>query len=60
MIIKQLTLRLENLMEETASVFWVNLEYRLRNRKKVQLQGSRKVTDTPSYSCSYYACYTYS
>jgi len=33
-------------------VFWVDLGYRLRSRKRVPLQGSRGVTDTPSYSCS--------
>ena len=35
-------------MEETASVFWVDLGYRLRSRKRVPLQGSRGVTGTPS------------
>jgi len=45
-------------MEETTSVFWVNLGYRLRSRKRVPLQGSRGVTDTLSCSCSYYTCYT--
>ena len=34
----QLTLGLEKLIEETTSVFWVNLEYRLRNRLTVPLQ----------------------
>jgi len=38
---------LKKLMEETTSVFWVDLGYRLRSRKKVPLQGSRGVTDTP-------------
>ena len=33
-------------MEETTSVFWVDLGYRLRSRKKVPLQGSRGVTGT--------------
>jgi len=33
-------------MEETTSVFWVDLGYRLRSRKRVPLQGSRGVTDT--------------
>jgi len=34
-------------MEETTSVFWVDLGYRLHSRKRVPLQGSRGVTDTP-------------
>jgi len=42
-------------MEET-SVFWVDLGYRLHSRKRVPLQSSYGVTDTPSCSCS---CYTY-
>jgi len=29
------------------SVFWVDLKYRLHSRKRVPLQGSREVTDTP-------------
>jgi len=33
-------------MEETTSVFWVNLGFRLRSRKRLPLQGSRGVTDT--------------
>ena len=33
-------------MEETASVFCVDLGYRLRNRKRVPLQSSRGVTHT--------------
>ena len=33
-------------MEETASVFWVDLGFRLRSRTRVPLQGSRGVTDT--------------
>ena len=33
-------------MEETASLFWVDLGYRLRNRKRVPLQGSWGVTGT--------------
>jgi len=33
MIIKQLILGLEKLMEETTSVFWVDLGYRLRAEK---------------------------
>ena len=32
-------------MEET-SIFWVDLVYRLRSRKRVQLQSSRGVIDT--------------
>jgi len=34
-------------MEETASVFWVNLGYRLRSRLRVPLQGSWGITDIP-------------
>ena len=54
--IKQITLGLGKLVEETASVFWVDLGFRLRSRKRVPLQGSRGVTGTPSCSC--YTCYT--
>jgi len=36
----QLTLGLGKLMEETTSVFWVNLGYRLRSQLMVPLQGS--------------------
>ena len=57
MIIKQLILGLEKLLEEKMYVFWVDLGYRLRNKKRVPLQGSRGVTDTPSYFCAY-SCYT--
>jgi len=53
MILKQLTTGMEKLMEEMTSVFWVDLEYRLRSRKRVPLQNSRGVTDTPSCFCSY-------
>jgi len=35
-------------MEETASVFWVDLGYRLRSRLRVPLQGSWGMTDIPS------------
>ena len=35
-------------MEETASVFWVDLGYKLRSRLKVPLQGSSGMTDIPS------------
>jgi len=35
----QLTLGLGKLMRETASVFWVDLGYRLRSRDTVPLQG---------------------
>jgi len=45
-------------MEETSSVFWVDLGFRLHSRKRVPLQGSRGVTGTPSCSCSCYTCYT--
>ena len=37
---RQLTLGLKKLMEETPSVFWVDLGYRLRSRLTVPLQGS--------------------
>jgi len=60
MIIKQLTLRLKKLMEEKTSVFWVDLGYRLRNWKRVPLQGSREVIDIPSCSCPCsYLCILY-
>ena len=53
----QLALGLGRLMEETASVFWVDLGFRLRSRKRVPLQGSRGVTGTPSclflFTCSW-------
>ena len=45
MIIKKLILVLGKLIEEM-SVFWVDIKYRLCNRKRVPLQGSRWVTDT--------------
>ena len=45
---EQLTLRLGKLMEEIASVFWVDLGYRLRSRLRVPLQGSRGMTGIPS------------
>ena len=35
----QLTLGMEKLVEETESVFWVDLGYRLRSRDMVPLQG---------------------
>ena len=38
---EQLTLRLGKLIEETTSVFWVDLGYRLRSRDRVPLQGSQ-------------------
>ena len=38
---EQFTLGLKNLMEETTSVFWVDLGYRLRSRYMVPLQGSK-------------------
>ena len=38
---RQLTLGMRELMEETASVFWVDLGYRLRRRDTVPLQDSR-------------------
>ena len=44
----QFTLGLGKLMEETASVFWVDLGYRLRSRLKVPLQGSWGMTDISS------------
>jgi len=36
----QLTSGLEKLIAETSSIFWVGLEYRLRSRDTVPLQGS--------------------
>jgi len=36
----QHTLRLGKLMEEIASVFWVDLRYKLRSRDTILLQGS--------------------
>jgi len=47
-------------MDETTSVYWVDLGYWLRSRKRIPLQGSRGMTDTPSCccSCSCYTCYT--
>ena len=39
---------LGKLMEETASVFWVDLGYRLRSRLRVPLQGSWGMTGIPS------------
>ena len=54
---KQLALGLGKLMEETASVFWVDLGFRLRSRKRVPLQGSCGVTGTLSclflFTCSW-------
>ena len=44
----QLTLGLGKLMEETASVFWVDLRFRLCSRLRVRLQGSWMMTDIPS------------
>ena len=37
--IKQLTLGLEKLMEETSSVFWVDLRYRLRSQNECSTTG---------------------
>ena len=34
-------------MEETESVFWVDLGYRLRSRLRISLQGSWGMTDFP-------------
>jgi len=45
---RQLTLGLGKLMEETASIFCVDLRYRLRSRLRVPLQGSREMTGIPS------------
>jgi len=41
-------------MEETMPVFWVDLGYRLRSRKRVPLQCFCGVTGTPSCSYSYF------
>ena len=46
-VIEQLTLGLGKLMEETASVFWVDLGYRLRSRLRVPLQCSWGMNDIP-------------
>jgi len=43
MIIKQLTPGLKKLLDETTSVFWVDLGYSLRSRKRAPLQASRRV-----------------
>ena len=44
----QLKSGLRKLLEETTYVFWVDLEYRLRNRLRVPLQDSRKMTSISS------------
>jgi len=44
----QLILRMGKLMEETASIFWVNLGYRLHSPLRDLLQGSWGMTDIPS------------
>jgi len=44
----QLTLGLGKLMEETTSVFWVDLGDKLHSRLRVPLQGSWGMTDIPS------------
>jgi len=33
-------------MKETTSVFWMDLGFRFRNKKRVPLQGSHRVTET--------------
>ena len=43
-------------MKEAASVFWVDLGYRLRSRKRVPLQGSRGMTDI-SYVLLLFHCF---
>ena len=53
MILKQLTPGMRKLVHKTTSVFWVDPGYRLHSQKRVPLQGSRGVTDTPFYSCLY-------
>ena len=55
----ELTLGLGKLMEETASVLWVDLRYRLRSRLRVPLQGSWGMTDIPSVLLLFY-CFTVS
>ena len=54
---RQLILRFGKLMEETVSVFWVDLRYMLRSRLRVLLQGSWGMTGIPSvlllFHCSY-------
>jgi len=49
-VIEQLILGLGKLMEETLSVFWVDLGYRLCSRDRVPLQVSG-MTDIPYYYC---------
>ena len=55
---RQLTLGLEKLVEETTSVFWMDLRYRLRNRLTVPLQGSggwltSHLFIVPQYYCKF-------
>jgi len=50
-VIEQLTQGLEKLMEETASVFWVDLGYRLRSRMRVPLQDFRKQFTSHTVYC---------
>jgi len=54
---RQLTPGLGKSMEETTSIFWVDLVYRLRSRLGVPLQGSWEMTDIPSvlllFHCSH-------
>ena len=58
----QLILGLGKLMEETTSVFWVDLGYRLRSRHTVSLQVSggwqtSHLFIIPQCYCEYYYCY---
>ena len=57
-VIEQLTPGLGKLMEETASVFWVDLGYRLRSRLRVALQGSWGMTDIPSVLLLFHYSYS--
>jgi len=57
---RQLIPGLGKLMEETTSVFWVDLGYRLRSRRTVPLQGSEgwlrsHLFIVPQYYCEYYS-----
>jgi len=49
---EQVTLGLGKLMEEITSVFWVDSEYKLRNRLTISTAGFQEMTDIPSVYCS--------
>ena len=54
----RLTPGMEKLMEEMASVFWVDLGYRSRSRLRVPLQGSWGRTDIPSVLLLFHYSYS--